>query len=93
MEMRYEMRSNNEPDIEQALKDAEENLESDTREGRLAEARALLHKAIQQAIYQVSLVFPKVTNYLHSCFKNARYHIYLLENRLLNRRIVFDSVY
>ena len=73
--MRYEMRSNNEPDIEQALKDAEENRESDTREGRLAEARALLHKAIQQAIYQVSQVFLKVTNYLLPYFKKCKIQI------------------
>ena len=73
MEMRYEMRSANEPDVEQALRDAEENLESDTQEGRLAEARSLLERAIEQDKYQVSRVCSKFKNNFLTFFKNAIY--------------------
>ena len=53
--MTYEMRSGNEPDVEEALQDAKQHLESDTREEVRARAKSDLELAVEQAKYQVRL--------------------------------------
>ena len=53
--MTYEMRSGNEPDVEEALKDAKQHLEWDTREEVRARAKSKLQMAVEQAKYQVRL--------------------------------------
>ena len=63
MEMTYEMRSGNEPDVEEALQDAKQHLEWDTREEVRARAKTGLGVAIEQAKYQVSLNKKYVVNY------------------------------
>ena len=53
--MTYEMRSGNEPDVEEALRDAKQHLESDTKEEVRAHAKSKLKMAVEQAKYQVRL--------------------------------------
>ena len=48
------MRCSNEPDVEQVLQDAQQNLESDTLKQMRSVARACLRREIEQTKYRVS---------------------------------------
>ena len=61
--MTYEMRSGNEPDVEEALQDAKQHLEWDTREEVRARAKSNLEMAIEQAKYRVRKNFCKLLKF------------------------------
>lgn len=56
MPIDYEMRSTNEPDIEEALREAMENLEWDTQEEVRRNAKSCLETEIEKARYNVCLM-------------------------------------
>ena len=56
MPIDYEMRSTNEPDIEEALREAIENLELDTKEEVRRSAMSDLEEEIEKARYNVCLM-------------------------------------
>ena len=55
MPIDYEMRSSNEPDVEEALQEAMNNLESDTMEEVRCRAKTSLETEIEKAKYNVCL--------------------------------------
>ena len=55
MPINYEMRSSNEPDVEEALQEAMNNLESDTNEEVRRRAKTSLETEIEKAKYNVCL--------------------------------------
>lgn len=54
MDMNYEIRSGNEPDVEEALREAEQHCQTDTKEKERGEAESNLRIEIEQAKYKVS---------------------------------------
>ena len=55
MPIDYEMRSSNEPDVEEAFQEAMNNLESDTMEEVRRRAKTYLEAEIEKAKYNVCL--------------------------------------